>query len=81
MVDNNINNNFSNWNSMYNSQYHTPNNSNVFINSQSVSLWMLIVDGLPIFRTEFKHKINDEDVYMLNSGAKELYEELKKNSE
>lgn len=54
------------------------NNSNVFINSNSISLWMLIVDGWPVFRTEFTHKINDEDVYMLNEGAKELYEELKK---
>lgn len=52
-------------------------NSNVFINSKSVSLWMLIVHGQPIFRTEFPHMVTDKEVCMLNDGAKELYEKLK----
>lgn len=53
------------------------NKSNVFINSKSVSLWMLIVDDMPIFKTEFPHMASDKEVCILNDGAKELYEELK----
>lgn len=42
---------------------------------------MLIVDGYPIFRTEFTHMISDKEAYMLNDGAGQLYEELKKYEE
>lgn len=57
------------------------NNSNVFIHSKSISLWMLIVHGQPIFRTEFPHMVTDKEVYMLNDEAEALYEELKKCEE
>ncbi len=55
--------------------------SNVFINPLSISMWMLIVDGMPMFRTEFPRIISDAEIHTLNDGAEELYEELKRNAE
>lgn len=51
--------------------------NNVFINPKTISMWMLVVNGCPIFRTEFKHMVSDQEVYILNSGAELLYNELK----
>ncbi len=54
-----------------------PKKSNIFTNPDTISMWVLIADGKPIFKTEFHHIINDGDLYILNNGARGLYKELK----
>lgn len=53
--------------------------SNIFINPDTVSLWMLIIDDKPIFRTEFPHMITDEETKLLHKGSRDLLEVLEKN--
>lgn len=60
-----------------NSNNMSGNNSNVFINPKAISMWMLVVNSCPIFRTEFNHMATDEEVCMLNGGAEILLNELK----
>lgn len=52
-------------------------NSNVFINSDAKSLWMLVINGMPIFRTEFPYEVTDKELYVLNDEAEILQKELK----
>lgn len=49
----------------------------VFIDSNTVCVWILLANGRPIFRTEFTHMITDEELYILNDEARILYDELK----
>lgn len=52
-------------------------NSSVFINPDTVSMWILIANGQPIFRTEFPYVVTDKELYVLNDEAHILYNELK----
>lgn len=52
-------------------------NNNVFINPEAKSLWMLVVNGVPIFRTEFPYEVTEKELYVLNDEAEILQKELR----
>lgn len=47
----------------------------VFMNKESQSVWLLIVDGLPVMRSEFCYELNDEEVKLLHRDGYGFYKE------
>ena len=47
----------------------------IFLNPESVCMWILIVDGRPIMRSESIHMMSDEDVKMLSNDGCEKWTE------
>ena len=47
----------------------------------TISMWMLIVDNKPMFRTEFPHMITDDETRLLHRGSQDLFEVLEKNKD
>lgn len=45
----------------------------IFLNSNSVCMWILIVDGVPMMRTESVHMMDDEKVQFLNDNGWEIW--------
>ena len=45
----------------------------VFLNPDSICMWMLIVDGVPMMRTESIHMMSDDKVQFLSDSGWEIW--------
>jgi hypothetical protein len=45
----------------------------IFLNPNSICMWMLIVDGIPMMRTESIHMMDDEKVQFLSDNGWEIW--------
>ncbi len=50
----------------------------IFLNPDSVSVWILIVDGDSVMRTESIHMMDDEEVKRLSDSGYEIHQQQNK---